>query len=208
MHGHDPSSRLDYVLAIRGQYLADHAHTERAAYTTFALYLTVAAALALGPMAGAELLGFLLVGAFALLLVFWQFDRRSLAAAIVEACDGVLGDGLQGDWPTDWAPVEVDGGHLLPRCLVQRLQDAIGRPRQWWRTPRPSEVAIVGAMFIMGILVARRAGLFTGPPVQMIAVAQLGFGAMVLAVPSWRVALAFCVILTAMLALVLAIPPV
>ena len=66
----------------------------------------------------------------------------------------------------------------------------------------------MGAMFIMGILVARRAALFTGPPAQMIAVAQLGFGAMVLAVPSWRVALAFCVILTAMLVLVLAIPPV
>ena len=71
MHGHDPSSRLDYLLEIRGQCLADHAHTERATYATFALHLTVAAALALGPMAGAALLGFLLVGAFALLLVFW-----------------------------------------------------------------------------------------------------------------------------------------
>ena len=73
---------------------------------------------------------------------------------------------------------------------------------------RLSEVAIVGAMFIMGIPVARRAALFTGPPAQMIAVAQLGFGAMVLAVPGWRLVLAFCVNLTAMLALVLAIPPV
>ena len=159
-------------------------------------------------MAGAGLLGFLLVGAFVLLLVFWQFDRRSLAAPIVEACDGVLGDGLQGDWPTAWAPVEVEGGHLLPTCLVQRLQNATGRSRQWWRTPRLSEITIVVAMFIMGILVARRAVLFTGPPAQMIAVAQLGFSAMVLAVPIWRVALVFCVSLTAMLVPVLAIQPV
>ena len=46
--------------------------------------------------------------------------------AIVEACDGVLGDGLQGDWPTDWAPVEVEG-----RTAASHLSRSASAERHW-----------------------------------------------------------------------------
>jgi hypothetical protein len=141
----------EHILKLREFYGAYNHQKENIAYLATALYLTGATTVVSGtfwtawprPHQAALAIGVLMAAALAIMFVWWQFEQRLFATAMVAACTDLAARWIIAPPPDDQLQPRPFHAYEWPAALVDRVQQVRGGRGHW--VPR---VLTVSAMLL------------------------------------------------------------